>query len=72
MRDPKEVYTESGYRDHIRRLENIEEQLFFILNDADDLHINDEDLEVLYAFQRLIEGDTAILKTGDGEKMDDD
>lgn len=65
MRDPKEVLTEDGYEElrmHHRAMQNA---IFFIINHADDLHI-DEPMELLYKMQELLE--SKLLLKGDGEK----
>lgn len=72
MYDPKEVLNESGYRDLQRHVGNMEEALFFFLNNSDDLHISATDggwqLETLLKMQKLL----PLLLKGDGEKVDDD
>ena len=73
MYNPKEVLTEDGYKQLYVHLANMENALFFILNHADDLHIgalDDEQLDVLYKVQGMVEGESPLLLTGDGETDD--
>lgn len=73
MYKPQDVFTETGLREYQVHLHLIEQALFFILNNADDLHIGckegDNSLEVLYAMQSLLE--SKHLHAGDGEVNED-
>lgn len=39
MRDPRKVFTKSGNREYLNHLQNLENALFFLTNNADDLHL---------------------------------
>ena len=72
MRDPKEVLTESGYREYQAHLHNIEAGLFYLINHADDLwlqSIGDERLQALYEVHQMME--LRILEKGPFESADD-
>ncbi len=71
MYDPKEVFTKEGLREHENHLYNLEKALSFLSNNADDLGIgslDDEQLQVLYNMQNMLE----VYKNGDGEKPEED
>jgi hypothetical protein len=71
MYNPKDILTEDGCRKLFIHVGNIEFALFYILNHANDLHIDDEQLETLYKMQEMVEGDSPLLLTGDGEEFED-
>ncbi len=71
MYDPKDILTEDGYDDYKAHLKNIENGLFYILNNVDDFHIGALDgkqLDKLYEMTGLWEELLPLLKKGDGEK----
>lgn len=53
MRDPRKILTKSGYRDYMMHLQNLENALFYLRNNADDLHIGATE-ETSY-FQELVD-----------------
>ena len=68
MYNPKDVFTESGLEQHRVHVFNMKQALFWLRNNADDLHIGaltDDHLDVIYAMNRLLE--SKVLETGDGE-----
>jgi len=70
MRNPKEVFTEKGFRELEWHLYNLEKAIFFLTNNADDLHIgcyDEEQIDLLYKLENMLE----IYRNGDGEKDDD-
>ena len=73
MYNPKDILTKDGYKQLYYHVSSIEYALFWILNHADDLHIgalDDEQLEALYKVQEMVDGEKALLLTGDGETDD--
>jgi len=73
MYNPKDIFTRDGYNLYMAHLTNIEEALFYIRNHMDDLHIGaldgaQEDAwwAICDNFEKLL----PVLKTGDGEKYD--
>ena len=65
MRDPKEVFTEGGYQEWLLNLKQLENCVFKVLSDADDLLLGSEDeqqIDVFYRLQKLLE--SGVLKTG--------
>ena len=70
MYDPKDVFTEDGVRDLEHHLYNMEKAIFFLTNNADDLHIgcyDDRQIELLYELENMLE----IYRKGDGETDED-
>lgn len=65
MYNPKDIFTEGGYIEWHGHLFNLKYSLFHIQNDADDLHIDDSVMEVVYELQRIL--DSGLLHNGDGE-----
>ena len=71
MYDPKEIFTEDGLQELENHLYNMKKAIFFLTNNADDLHIgctDDKQLDVLYAVEDMLD----TYKNGDGEKQDED
>lgn len=71
MYNPKDILTEDGYEDYRMHLRNIENGLFFLENNIDDLHIGSKDgnqIDSLYQIIALWNDIKGVLKTGDGEK----
>lgn len=65
MRNPKEVFTEDGYLEWLLTLKQLENAVFRVLNDADDLGLgshDDKQLSLFYQLQELLE--SGVLKTG--------
>lgn len=48
MKNPKEVYGVVAYIDFMSNVKNIDDGLFKLLNDADDLELSDEEQRILY------------------------
>lgn len=70
MYNPKEIFTEDGIRDLEHHLYNIEKAIFFLTNNADDLHIgmvDDKQLDILYDLEDMLE----TYRNGDGEAHED-
>lgn len=70
MFDPKKVFSEDGYDQYRAHIKNIEEGLFYIKNNADDLHIGALDItqqDDLYTICEKFEKLIPVLKKGDGE-----
>jgi len=74
MYNPKDVFTRDGYNLYLAHLKNIEEGLFYIYNNSDDLHIGalsegkeDAILDMYWKFEDI----KHILFDGDGEKDND-
>lgn len=71
MYNPKDVLAEDGYEDYRVHLKNIENGLFYLKNNYDDLHIGALSAEQADKFWALIgawKDLEEVLKTGDGEK----
>lgn len=51
MRDPRKILTQRGYFEYLTQLMNLENALFYLRNNADDLHIGSTE-ETSY-FQEL-------------------
>lgn len=71
MYNPKDILTEDGYEDYMAHLRNIENGLFYLKNNADDLHIGATDADQDDSFWSIIsawEDLYPVLKKGDGEK----
>ena len=74
MYDPKNVFTSDGLKQHMVHLFNMEQAIFWLLNNADDLHIETSSdtltvMDVLHAMESLLE--SKFLLTGDGETEED-
>jgi len=70
MRNPKDIFTENGIRDLEHHLYNLEKAIFFLTNNADDLHIgccDERQIDLLYELENMLE----IYRNGDGETDDD-
>jgi hypothetical protein len=62
--------TEDGYLEHVAHIKNIEKGLFWLENNADDLHIgalSQEQNEKFWQLQKLFDELKGVLLTGDGE-----
>ncbi len=74
MYDPKDILTEDGYEDYKAHLRNIENGLFYLKSNVDDLHIGAKDAKQDDDFWKLMsawEDLKDVLKKGDGEQNDD-
>jgi hypothetical protein len=76
MYDPAKVFTAHGYEEYKVHLFNLKAALFFILNNADDLHIEatedgrgTEAMDVMYKMKKIAESD--FMLKGDGEVDED-
>ena len=67
MRDPKGMFTKAGYRKYMAALTNIQEDIFYITNHADDLLLDDEILTSLYAAE---EGARELEKREDSDSYE--
>lgn len=70
MYNPKIILTEDGIRDLEHHLYNIEKAIFFLTNNADDLHIglsDEKQLDILYDLEDMLE----TYRNGDGEAHED-
>lgn len=71
MYNPADILNKWGLEEHQGHLFNLKQALFYLTNNADDLHIDaltDDHLDVIYAMQRLIE--SKVLHNGDGEEYE--
>lgn len=71
MYDPKDVFTPGGLVQHQAHLTNMENALLWLINHADDLHIDaltDDHLDTIYTMHALLE--SRVLHNGDGETDD--
>lgn len=69
MLDPREVLTEDGFRKLQAYLTIMEEGVFFLINEQDDLRLPDYLLDPLFKMKEILE--SRILERGDGEKRED-
>ena len=72
MYNPEDILTKWGLEEHRGHLFNLKKALFYLTNNADDLHIGaltDDHLDVIYAMQHLVE--SKVLHNGDGEKREE-
>lgn len=74
MYDPKDVLTESGLEQHRVHIFNMKQAIFWLINNADDLHIGtshkgDRALDVIYNMKGLL--DSELLQKGDGEEIEE-
>lgn len=65
MRDPKKVFTKDGFLKYQAHLVNLSEGAFYIRNHADDLHLDDDILDVLFKIEDMAE---ALQNKTDFEK----
>jgi hypothetical protein len=69
MYDPRKILTKEGLEDYLHNIKTIEDSLFYITNNMDDLHIGAIDSkleEAIYKFESIL----PILKTGNGEVLE--
>lgn len=69
MRNPKEVLTREGYREHVTHLHNLENALFYFRNNADDLHFGataetERIAGLMYELEDLLDEHGDILEDG--------
>ena len=67
MFDPKTVLTEEGVDELNVHIHNMKEAIFFLTNNADDLHIghiDDRQISLLYELEKML----PTYKQGDGEQ----
>ncbi len=68
MYNPGDIFTQDGLEQHKVHIFNLKRAIFWLTNNADDLHIgalDDNPLDTIYAMERLL--DTKVLEMGDGE-----
>ena len=75
MYNPATVFTKDGLDKYNAHLVNLGQALFYITNNADDLHLGNSDegdkvLQLMWQLQEVLEGN--LLWNGDNETLDDD
>jgi len=54
MLNPKDVLTDDGVLEFSNHLFNVDKAVFFLTNHSDDLQMAEEDVDLLYAAQDLV------------------
>jgi len=71
MYNPKDILTEDGLEEHMVHIFNLKRAIFWLTNNADDLHIDalhEDHLSTIYEMERLLQ--SKILEEGDGEEYE--
>jgi hypothetical protein len=71
MYNPKDVFTDNGLEEHTVHVFNMKQAISWLVNHADDLHINAlsrRHLNTIYEMKHLL--DSKVLENGDGERYE--